>query len=83
MKKPGLRAWLIPGCVSLSMIIGLATGRTTGVQSVTFEQLFANPDKYNGKQVITEGFFFHVFESNVFSERLENSELAEGENALA
>ncbi len=78
MRKSGFRAWLVPGCLSLSMIMGLTAGCTTGVPTVTFEQLFTAPGKYNGKRVIVEGFFFHGFESNVFSERLENSGLAEG-----
>ena len=78
MKKSGLRASLVLGCVSLSMIMGLTAGCSTGAPTVTFEQLFTTPGKYDGKQVIVEGFYFHGFESNVFGERLENSGLAEG-----
>ena len=65
-----------------SLISGLTIGcseeQATKVQDVTLEQLFANPNKYNGKQVIVEGFYFHGFEVIVLSERLEYSGYAEG-----
>ena len=48
------------------------------MQDVTLEQLFTNPDKYNGKQVIVEGFYFQGFEVQVIAERLEISGYAEG-----
>ena len=67
--------------VLLLAISGSATGcsgATTEVNELTFDQLFTNPDKYNGKQVIVEGFYFHGFETIVLSERLEYSGYAEG-----
>ena len=30
---------------------------------ITFEELFSEPEKYNEKNIIIEGFFFHGFES--------------------
>jgi len=58
--------------------IGCSTEQVNNVQEVTLDQLFANLDKYNGKQVIVEGFYFHGFEIIVLSERLEYSGYAEG-----
>ena len=82
MKKSGFCALLVLVCASLLLIIGLTIGcseeRATEVQEATLEQLFTNPDKYNGKQVIVEGFYFHGFEVQVIAERLEYSGYAEG-----
>lgn len=82
MKKSGFCALLVLVCISLLLIIGLTVGcseeRATEMQDATLEQLFTNPDKYNGKQVIVEGFYFHGFETLVLSERLEYSGYAEG-----
>ena len=82
MKKSGFCALLVLVCASLLLIIGLTIGcseeRAAEVQDATLEQLFTNPDKYNGKQVIVEGFYFHGFETIVLSERLEYSGYAEG-----
>ncbi len=82
MKKSGFCALLVLICALLLLIIGFTIGcseeRATGVKKATLEQLFTNPDKYNGKQVIVEGFYFHGFETIVLSERLEYSGYAEG-----
>ena len=68
---------LVLVCASLLLIIGFTIGcseeRATEVQEATLEQLFTNPDKYNGKQVVIEGFYFHGFEVQVIAERLEYS----------
>ena len=45
---------------------------------VSLEQLFSNPEKYNGKQVTVEAFYFHGFEVIVLSEVLDYSGYAEG-----
>lgn len=62
--------------VLLLAIIGIAagcSGAATEVQELTFDQLFANPDKYNGKTITIEGFYFHGFEIIVLGEKLEYS----------
>ena len=82
MKTSGFCALLVAVCTSLLLIIGLTIGcdeeRVTKMRDVTLEQLFTNPDKYNGKQVIVEGFYFQGFEVQVIAERLEISGYAEG-----
>ena len=71
MKKIDFRTLLVLVCVSLLLMIGSTIGCSTEqvnkVQEVTLDQLFANLDKYNGKQVIVEGFYFHGFEIIVLS----------------
>jgi len=57
---------------------GLAGGCATVSQEVTLEQLFAEPEHYDGKDVILEGFYFGAFEVSVLAEGLEYSGLAEG-----
>lgn len=49
-----------------------------GEQAVTFEQLFSNPEQYNGKTITIDGFYFHGFEVIVLCEALEYSGYAEG-----
>ncbi|MFC1957202.1 hypothetical protein ACFLX0_00080 [Chloroflexota bacterium] len=82
MKKSGFCALIVFVCASLLLIIGFTIGcteeRANEVQDATLERLFTNPDKYNGKQIIVEGFYFHGFETIVLSERLEYSGYAEG-----
>ena len=46
-------------------------------QDVTFTELFSSPDRYNGRSILLEGFFFHGFETIVLSEKLEYSGRAE------
>jgi len=53
-------------------------GGCTAAQEVSLEELFAEPEHYNGKNVILEGFYFSGFEVNVLAEGLEYSGLAEG-----
>ena len=45
---------------------------------VTFEKLFSNPQKYNGKSIVFEGFYFQGFESNLLCEGIGPSGYAEG-----
>ena len=67
--------------VLLSVIVGIAAGcsiAATEVQEVTFDQLFADRDKYNGKTIAIEGFYFHGWEIIVLGEMLEYSGYAPG-----
>jgi len=64
-----LIALLVIGCTNCGL------GNST---EVTFEQLFSNPDKYNGKNIAIEGFVFIGFETIVLTEELEYSGYAEG-----
>ena len=63
-------------CVCLLLIIGMVIGCRE--EQVTFDQLFSNPNQYNGKYLTIEGFFFGGFEVIVLSENLEYSGYAEG-----
>ncbi len=68
-------------CVLSLAIMGIATGcsgAAVKAQELTFDQLFANPDKYNGKTIAIEGFYFHGFEIIVLGEKLEYSGYAPG-----
>jgi hypothetical protein len=61
------------------VILALLPGCDTAVQGITIDQLFADQDKYNGEQVIIEGFYFHGWEVIILCERLEYSGYAEGQ----
>ena len=82
MRKRGSQVLHILVCVSLILIFGLTIGcgekQVPVPAEVTFGQLFANPNKYTGKQVNIEGFYYHGFETIVLSERLDYSGYAEG-----
>ncbi len=70
---------LVCGLLLLSIsVVACQGGSATGVREVALDELFTNPGKYNGKYVITDGFYFHGFEVNVLAEGLEYSGLAEG-----
>ena len=45
---------------------------------VTFDELFSDPDQYNGNDTILTGFYFHGWETIVLSERMEYTGFAEG-----
>lgn len=67
---------LLVATVALAILLaGCTPGKTT---MVTFEQLFSDPGKYNGKEITIEGFFFAGFETIVLAERLEPSGYAPG-----
>ena len=51
---------------------------TGGIQGVTFDELFSRPDEYSGSEVVLTGFYFHGWETIVFSEKLEYTGRAEG-----
>ena len=61
-----LSALLVSGCVRPS------------APTVTFDQLFSDPARYNGKTITLEGFYFSGFEIIVLAEKLESSGYAEG-----
>lgn len=62
----------------LLLIAGCNENQAPEVAEVTFNQLFADPDKYNSNEIIIEGFYFHGFEVIVLSESLEFSGYAQG-----
>jgi len=69
-------------CIFLLMAGGLTSGcRPEGepkAVEVNFEQLFSSPAKYDGKEVMLEGFYFDGFEVQVIAEELEYSGYVEG-----
>ncbi len=73
-----LKSLLIVALVALMVGGAGLWGCATASQEVSLDQLFAEPESYDGKDVILEGFFFSGFEVNVLAEGLEYSGLAEG-----
>ena len=57
---------------------GSTTTPTTSSPVITFSQLTADPEKYNGQTVTIEGFWFDGFEIEVLAERLISSDFAPG-----
>jgi hypothetical protein len=53
----------------LSLIFSGCSGNSS-IQSVTFSQLISQADKYNGKTVTLEAFYFSGFEISALSESL-------------
>ncbi len=69
---------LAPGLIIL-VLLGCNKPEALKVTpEVTFEQLMSDPNKYNGMDMIIEGFFYQGFETIVLSERLESSGYTEG-----
>lgn len=68
----GVLIWL------LSLTVGCGGQPATKPQEITFDQLFASPDKYSGKYVTIEGFYFQGWEVVVLSEKLDFSGGAPG-----
>ena len=68
--------------ILLMAIVGLALGYLALQKGkpleVTFEQLSANPARYQGRSIVIEGFYFQGWEVIVLCERLEPSGYAEG-----
>jgi hypothetical protein len=70
------------------VIVGLACGNgdspagtdadSQTPETVTFDQLFSDPDRFNGKETVLTGFYFHGFETIVLAERMEYTDFAEG-----
>ncbi|MFC2024519.1 hypothetical protein ACFLTJ_02965 [Chloroflexota bacterium] len=73
---------LYPLIVSMIVIVSMAFGcidtRPSNDVAVTFEQLYSNPNQYNGKEITIEGFIFLGFEIMVLSDELKDSGYAEG-----
>jgi rhodanese-related sulfurtransferase len=68
-----LKSLLIVALVAL-MVGGVGLwGCATASQEVALEQLFAEPESYDGEDVILEGFFFSFLEANILAEGLEYS----------
>ena len=65
------------GAVAL-VLIGLGCGDSKTQSNPTFDELFASPDQFNGKDIALVGFFFQGWESIVLSQRMEPSGFAEG-----
>lgn len=79
MKKIVLLVLVITVVLGLLLLIaGCNENQAPEVKEVTFNQLFADPDKYNSNEIIIEGFYFHGFEVIVLSESLEFSGYAQG-----
>jgi len=80
VKRSFVLSFVVGLCITL-LIMPLAgcsnRGQTSG-GAVAFEQLVADPAKYNGKDVIVEAFYFHGFETIVLCQGLKYSGLAEG-----
>jgi hypothetical protein len=79
LKKVVLLVLVITVVLGLLLLIaGCNENEAPEVEEVTFNQLFADPDKYNGNEITIEGFYFHGFEVIVLSESLEFSGYAQG-----
>ena len=79
MKKMILLVLVVTVVLGLLLLIaGCNENQAPKVQEVTFNQLFADLDKYNGNEITIEGFYFHGFEVIVLSESLEYSGYAQG-----
>ena len=51
---------------------------TSDLPVTTLEEVLASPDRYNGKEILLEGFYFQCWESNFITERMAASGFAEG-----
>jgi len=76
MNKQAALACLLLSIVGL--VVGCGGNSSAKAQEVTFDQLFAKPDAYNGRKIILQGFYFGGFEVIVVSEKLEYSGYAPG-----
>ena len=64
----------------LLLIAGCNGNHAPEVEEIIFDQLFADPDKYNSNEIIIEGFYFHGLEAVVLSESLGFSGNPEGKH---
>ena len=70
--------------VAALLLIGMACqtsetpSPTSKVEVTTLVELIASPYRYDGREILLEGFYFQGWESNLLSERMEASGLAEG-----
>lgn len=68
------------GWMAIFLILSASVLSCTG-PNVTFEDLLSSPEKYNGKDITLEGFYFGGFEASVFSEALKSYGYADGQLA--
>lgn len=76
------RLLVLPCCILVVAVMIPITG-CAGEQRIindeaTFEQLVSNPERYNGKRITVEAFYFHGFEIIVICDSLKYSGYAEG-----
>ena len=70
--------------VATLLLIGMACqtsetpSPTSKVKVTTLVELLASPDRYNGKEILLEGFYFQCWDSNIITERMAASGFAEG-----
>ena len=66
----------------LLIVMACQTSETTlptnEVEVTTLAELLASPDRYNGREILLEGFYFQGWESNLLSESMEPTGQAEG-----
>ena len=49
---------------------GTSNQQKSEIQEVTFKQLFLTPEKYNGKDILIEGYYYQGWETIVLSDEL-------------
>jgi beta-lactamase superfamily II metal-dependent hydrolase len=64
--------------ILLILISGSVGCVPSKVQEITFERLFLDPDQFNGKDIVIEGYYYQGFETIVLSEKLDYSNYAPG-----
>ena len=62
----------------VGFVLGCKSQQAVEAQEITFEQLFLAPDRYNGKDIIIEGYYYQGWETIVLSEKLVYSGHAPG-----
>ena len=60
------------------MLTSCQTSKTDVREEVTFDELFASPSQYDGKEVVLDGYYFAGFETLVIAEGIKYSGYAEG-----
>jgi hypothetical protein len=77
-----MKRYLVILSVVLLVIFGIVIGYYAldeeKALEINFEKFFNNPEQFDGKNVIIEGFYFHGWEIIVLCEKLELSGYAEG-----
>lgn len=68
----------IAGCSRNAVVPPDSTDNGVETPEITFDRLFAEPEKYNGKEITLQGFCFYGFEVMVLAEKLEYSGYAQG-----
>jgi hypothetical protein len=77
-----MRRYLELVCAIFVTIVVLLTGCQANQpdlpEEVSFDQLFASPGQYDGKEIVLDGYYFAGFETIVIAEEMEYSGYAEG-----